>query len=66
MSGIRRRRATPASRLQQQALIPVWSAGETNAASLQVARKLGFAEVSRRIYLIPKKDQAARSRPSDP
>ncbi len=32
--------------------IPVWSCGEDNAASLRVAQKLGFQEVSRRVYLI--------------
>jgi hypothetical protein len=32
---------------------PVWSTGGTNLPSLQVARKLGFQEVSRRVYLIP-------------
>lgn len=32
---------------------PVWSCGATNLASNRVALKLGFREVSRRIYLIP-------------
>lgn len=32
---------------------PVWSCGETNTASRAIARRLGFAEVSRRCYLIP-------------
>lgn len=31
---------------------PVWSVGETNQASLWVARKLGFREVSRRTYVV--------------
>jgi GNAT superfamily N-acetyltransferase len=31
---------------------PVWSTGEDNFASLQVAKKLGFKEVGRRTYLI--------------
>ena len=31
---------------------PVWSCGEDNMASLQVARKLGFEEVSRLTYVI--------------
>jgi len=30
---------------------PVWSAGEGNAASLRVAAKVGFREVSRRVYV---------------
>ncbi|MBA3414714.1 MAG: GNAT family N-acetyltransferase [Chloroflexia bacterium] len=32
--------------------IAVWSAGASNAASLAVARRLGFAEVKRRVYLV--------------
>lgn len=36
---------------------PVWSCGEGNAASLAVAAKLGFAEVSRRVYVIPKEGE---------
>lgn len=31
---------------------PVWSTGVTNAASLRIARKLGFVAVARRTYLI--------------
>ncbi len=34
---------------------PVWSCGEDNGASLRVARKLGFREVGRRVYLIPER-----------
>ena len=41
-----------AARAQEAGLIPVWSAGEHNAASLRVAEKLGFVEVSRRTYVI--------------
>lgn len=37
---------------QEEGLIPVWSAGAHNSASLRVARKLGFEEVSRRTYVI--------------
>ncbi len=33
-------------------LIPVWSCGEENETSLRVAQKLGFTEVSRRVYII--------------
>ncbi len=35
---------------------PVWSTGSTNLASLKVAARLGFREVSRRTYLIPEFD----------
>ena len=38
-------------RIQERGRTPVWSAGEGNAASLRVAAKLGFVEVSRRVYL---------------
>ena len=37
--------------IQRAGRIPVWSAGEDSHASLRVATKLGFSEVSRRIYL---------------
>ncbi|MCP4360323.1 MAG: GNAT family N-acetyltransferase [Chloroflexi bacterium] len=38
--------------IQSLGLTPVWSCGEHNEASLRVAHKLGFREVSRRTYLI--------------
>ncbi len=41
-----------AERIQEAGLIPTWSAGEDNFASLRVAQKLGFTEVSRRTYVI--------------
>lgn len=41
-----------ARQVQEQQRIPVWSCGEDNAASLRVARKLGFEEVSRLTYVI--------------
>lgn len=37
--------------IRESGRTPVWSAGEDNAASLQIAAKLGFSEVSRRVYL---------------
>ena len=40
-----------ARRVQERGLTPVWSAGEDNIVSLRVAAKLGFKEVSRRVYL---------------
>ena len=40
-----------ARRIQELGRTPVWSAGEDNVASLRVATKLGFVEVSRRVYL---------------
>jgi len=42
-----------AEQVQGAGRVPVWSAGAHNTASLRVARKLGFAEVSRRQYVIP-------------
>lgn len=41
-----------AKRVQEAGQIPIWSAGEDNFASLRVAKKLGFNEVSRRTYVI--------------
>jgi GNAT superfamily N-acetyltransferase len=43
--------------LQGNGRIPVWSCGEQNHASLQVAQKLGFVENGRRVYLILQKDE---------
>lgn len=40
-----------ARRIQDMGRKPVWSAGEDNEASLHIAGKLGFSEVSRRVYL---------------
>ena len=42
-----------ARQVQEAGQIPVWSAGGHNVASLDVAHKLGFVEVSRRVYVIP-------------
>ena len=39
-------------RVQEKGRIPVWSCGEDNWASLRVAEKLGFEEVSRLTYVI--------------
>ena len=41
-----------ARRVQEKGRTPVWSCGEDNMASLRVARKLGFEEVSRLTYVI--------------
>lgn len=48
-----------ACEVQREGQIPVWSCGEDNRASLVVARKLGFAPVSCKVYVIP----GNRSRP---
>ena len=40
------------NRLQEEGRVPVWCTGEDNHASLRVAAKLGFREVSRRTYVI--------------
>ena len=40
-----------ARRIQQTGRTPVWSCGEDNLASLRVAQKLGFKEVSRLTYV---------------
>lgn len=41
-----------ARRVQAQGRTPVWSCGEDNMASLRIARKLGFEEVSRLTYVV--------------
>ena len=45
--------STVARAIQGSGRIPVWSCGEDNLASLRVAAKVGFTEVSRRTYVIP-------------
>jgi hypothetical protein len=40
--------------IQHAGLIPVWSTAEENGASRRVAAKLGFGEVSHRVYLNPR------------
>lgn len=42
--------------IQEAGRVPVWSTGSTNLASLRVADRIGFHEVSRRVYLIPELD----------
>ena len=42
-----------AGAIQKSGRMPVWSCGEDNLASLRVAAKVGFTEVSRRTYVIP-------------
>jgi GNAT superfamily N-acetyltransferase len=41
-----------AQAIQERGSIPIWGAGSHNGASLRVAQKLGFKEVSRRTYVI--------------
>lgn len=45
--------ALVADRLQHAGRIPVWSTGEDNFASRQVAARLGFQSAFRRLYVIP-------------
>ena len=42
-----------AQEIQARGKVPAWSCGEDNIASLRVAEKLGFTEISRRTYVIP-------------
>jgi hypothetical protein len=49
--------ATVAMAIQADNRVPVWSCGGTNLASLRTAARLGFVEVSRRIYLIPEYEE---------
>ncbi len=43
--------AIVAKRIQETGRTPIWSCGEDNMASLRVAQKLGFEEVSRLTYV---------------
>ncbi len=45
--------ALVAAAIRESGRTPVWSCGEDNLASLRVASKVGFVEVSRRTYVIP-------------
>ena len=45
--------AIVADAIRETGRTPVWSCGEDNLASLRVAAKVGFDEVSRRTYVIP-------------
>ena len=47
--------------LRDSGRVPVWSCGHENAASLRVAEKLGFREVSRRIYLVAEESVGSRT-----
>jgi len=51
---------------QSDGLIPVWSCSSDNLASLKLARRLGFVEVSRRKYVVLEKhlaDVSSQTRP---
>jgi len=37
--------------VQAAGLVPVWSAGQSNAASLRVAAKVGFERIGKRVYV---------------
>lgn len=52
-----------AGAIQGDGRIPVWSCGGTNLASLRIAARVGFEEVSRRTYLIPEHDEDAIGEP---
>mgnify|MGYP001175455066 CR=1 FL=1 len=45
--------ALVARAVRERGLVPVWSCATHNAPSLRIARRLGFRETSRRLYLIP-------------
>lgn len=45
--------ALVAEEARKRGRTPVWSCGAQNEPSLAIARKLGFRETSRRLYLIP-------------
>lgn len=56
-----------AAEVQARGLVPVWSTGETNAASRRVALKVGFEEFGRKTYVIvPSLRVSGGYRPSGP
>lgn len=57
--------ALVAKAMQQRGFTPVWSTGETNAASRAVAAKIGFQEVGRLVYLIPSQQRDQKFWSSD-
>ena len=48
--------AVVAGAIQADGRTPIWSCGATNLPSMAIAARLGFEEVSRRVYLIPEWD----------
>lgn len=46
-----------AKKVQDLEKIPVWSTGENNIASVRIAQKLGFKEVSRMTFIIVEKEK---------
>ncbi len=52
--------ACVAAAVQRDGRIPVWSCGATNLASMAIASRLGFEELTRRVYLIPDWDDEAQ------
>jgi GNAT superfamily N-acetyltransferase len=55
--------ALVAQAVQRDGRIPVWSCGGTNLASLRTAARIGFEEVSRRVYLVPELGEDAPPAP---
>ena len=51
-----------AREVQQGGRVPVWGTGEHNLASRRVAEKLGFAQVSRRRYVILPRNSRTKAR----
>lgn len=45
--------ALVASEIRDRGRVPVWSCGAHNEPSLRIAKRLGFRETSRRVYIIP-------------
>ena len=49
-----------ARQLQERGLVPVWSAGSGNAASLRVAAKLGFESCGKKVYVVKDPQRLAK------
>jgi RimJ/RimL family protein N-acetyltransferase len=48
--------AIVAGEVLRRGRVPIWSCGAHNEPSLRIARRLGFRETSRRLYLIPSRE----------
>lgn len=50
--------ALVAEQIQRRGKLPVWSCGAHNEPSLGIARRLGFRETGRKVYIIPNRPDA--------
>jgi GNAT superfamily N-acetyltransferase len=49
--------ALVADEILKEGRVPVWSCGASNEPSIRIAARLGFREISRKVYIIPQKKE---------